>query len=304
MRKTQLILIVDDERFNLNVLSDLLRPLYTLSLAKNGAQALERAGTHHPDLIILDTGLPDMDGFELIRQFKAMDKTKDIPVLFIVPGGQTEEEEKGLELGASDFITKPFHPLLIKSRVRSHLRIVRQRKLLESIALLDGLTEIPNRRKFDERFPREWKRSSRAREPLSLALLDVDFLKRYNEVNGHTRGDEALREVAGILSQSLKRPADFAARMENGKFVMLLPDTPATGAMEFCEHIRAAIAELGLEHPGSHVADRLTASIGGSTHVPDASVDPHFLMELAENMLREAKRNGRNAVRWHQAIEV
>jgi diguanylate cyclase (GGDEF)-like protein len=298
MNNKQRILVVDDERFNLNVLADLLKTDYTVILAKNGAQALERAGKQPPDLILLDIMMPGMDGYQTLKALKENQTTREIPVIFITALGGGEEEEKGLLLGAVDYIVKPFQPAIVLARIKIHLKIVRQRKLLESIALLDGLTEIPNRRSFTERFTQEWQRAMRNGQPLSLGILDVDHFKEYNDTYGHGQGDEVLKTVAAILTRELKRTTDFAARYGGEEFAMLMPETDAKGAITLANRICKAIEELGIEHTGSAASQWLTVSIGGTTFVPAMEQTERQLFETADKRLYEAKRKGRNQAVW------
>ncbi len=298
MNNKQRILVVDDERFNLNVLADLLKTDYTVILAKNGEQALERAGKQPPDLILLDIMMPGMDGYQTLKALKENQTTREIPVIFITALGGGEEEEKGLLLGAVDYIVKPFQPAIVLARIKIHLKIVRQRKLLESIALLDGLTEIPNHRSFTERFTQEWQRAMRNGLPLSLGILDVDHFKQYNDTYGHGQGDEVLKTVATILTRELKRTTDFAARYGGEEFTMLMPETDAKGAVILANRICKAIEELGIEHAGSAASQWLTVSIGGTTLVPAMEQTERQLFETADQMLYNAKRKGRNQATW------
>ena len=122
----QKILIVDDERFNVNVLADLLKPNYKIMAAKNGEQALKAARiAHPPDLILLDIMMPEMDGYEVCRRLKGDDATRDIPVIFITAMGETSDETKGLEVGAVDYLTKPISPPIVQARVKTHLALRR-----------------------------------------------------------------------------------------------------------------------------------------------------------------------------------
>jgi len=149
------ILIVDDEKMNLKVLADLLKEDYSPILARDGEQALQHAfGDSPPDLILLDVVMPQMGGYEVIKRLKNNDKTNHIPVIFVTSLDSVLDEEHGLKLGAVDYITKPFSPPIVKIRVHNHLRIVHQYRLLDQLAYLDGLTEISNRRRFDEYFQR------------------------------------------------------------------------------------------------------------------------------------------------------
>ncbi|NDV23085.1 diguanylate cyclase [Desulfovibrio sp. JC022] len=293
------ILIVDDERLNLNVLSDLLRQDYKVVLAKNGNQALDRINSdNQPDLVLLDVIMPELDGYEVLRKIKSSDETKGIPVIFITALDSEHDEARGLEMGAVDYIRKPFHPPIVKARVKNHLTIARQRKLLEGLANLDGLTEMPNRRSFELALEREWRRCSRSGDKMSLAMLDVDCFKQYNDNYGHTAGDEVLKKVADLLQAEVQRPADVAARYGGEEFVLLLPETDSGGGRYIAEKIRVLISELGIKHEHSSVSNVLTVSLGGVTVVPSSFSKAQDLTVGADSMLYEAKRRGRNMVLW------
>src|SRR6185369_17428997 len=139
-----------DDGINRQVLASLLKPDYVVLLAKTGEQAIERAQRHLPDLLMLDVMMPDMDGYEVLRRLRADPATARIEVIFITGMGRPEDEAKGLKLGAADYITKPFNTTVVMARVATHLQVVRQRRLLEHLAHMDGLTELANRRRFDE----------------------------------------------------------------------------------------------------------------------------------------------------------
>ncbi|WP_320172044.1 diguanylate cyclase domain-containing protein [Maridesulfovibrio sp.] len=293
------ILIVDDERLNLNILSDLLRPDYKVVLAKNGAQAMDRINHEPPpDLILLDVLMPDIDGYEVMRRIKESEQTKNIPVIFITALNSKQDEARGLERGAVDYIRKPFHPPIVKARIKNHLTIARQRKLLEGLANLDGLTEMPNRRSFEMALEKEWRRCQRAGEVLSLVMLDVDCFKQYNDNYGHTSGDDVLRKVARVLLKEAKRPADIAARYGGEEFVIMLPETNAAGGRYISERIRSMIEALDIPHEHSSVNRVLTTSLGGVTLLPSSASDPQDLTVAADSMLYEAKHRGRNQVCW------
>lgn len=158
----QRILVVDDEKTNRMVLANLLGDDYVVVLARDGAQALERASSAEPpDLILLDVVMPGIDGYEVLRQLKENNHSRDIPVVFVTGLNGDEDEEKGLNLGAVDYIAKPFRPAIVRARVRNHLNFVWQRKQLEESALVDGLTRIANRRRLDATLAEEWRRLTR-----------------------------------------------------------------------------------------------------------------------------------------------
>ena len=294
----QKILIADDEHLNRRTLADSLRHDYTVILAKNGHQALERTRVHAPDLILLDIVMPGQSGYDVLRQLKDNSTTKDIPVIFISALDSEQEEEKGLLLGATDYISKPFRQSLVKARIANHMQMVRQRKLLEVLVNLDGLTNIANRRCFEETLQTEWARARRSRLPISVAMVDVDHFKEYNDHYGHGEGDKALRQVADTLSNSLKRPSDQVARYGGEEFVVLMPDTDSDGALSLMEHLRQTVENLAIAHSPSPTQDVLTISIGGATVLPDGQETPGELLHQADAALYRAKSQGRNRVIW------
>jgi|APLak6261674355_1056100.scaffolds.fasta_scaffold00414_4 diguanylate cyclase (GGDEF)-like protein len=304
MDNRQRILIVDDERINRKVLTDLLQDDHRIIVAKNGAQALKRVESDpHIDLILLDVMMPDMDGYEVLEQLKRSDKTKDIMVVFITALTSLDDEERGLRMGATDYIGKPFRPSIVKARVENYLQIVRQRKLLENLAGTDGLTEICNRRRFDELLELEWRRCERNGLPLSLVMVDVDYFKSFNDHYGHAHGDQVLKSIAKMLSWNLHRPADLAARYGGEEFVLLFPDTDTEGAISQAERIREAIEALSIPHNHSAAAGYVSISMGGATHHGELT-STQSLLEAADAALYKAKSQGRNCTVWANSLSV
>ncbi|MBF0421992.1 MAG: diguanylate cyclase [Magnetococcales bacterium] len=317
------ILIVDDERFNLTVLKDLLDPLYDIMVAKNGEQALKRSfSSPPPELIILDIMMPEMDGYQVIRQLKNDPVTRDIPVIFITAIGDANSEEKGLSLGAVDYITKPFSPAVVLARVKTHLglkhslqnertlnkqlstlnsdladknnQLVELNKRLRDLASIDGLTGIPNRRRFDEFLHQEWNRALRDQTPLSLILMDIDFFKPYNDNYGHAEGDDCLKKVARTMAASITRGIDLLARYGGEEFVCVLPDTDTSGMTKVGNRLREAIIAQKIPHEHSKAASHVTISMGGVSTIPDRQFLPENLIQSADQFLYKAKKQGRN----------
>jgi diguanylate cyclase (GGDEF)-like protein len=294
----QKVLVADDDPINRQVLAELLKPEYTVLLAKNGEQALERASRHAPDLVLLDVMMPDMDGFEVLRRLRADPATAQMAVIFISGLDRPEDEANGLKAGAADYIAKPINATVVMARVALHLQFVRQRRMLERLAHIDGLTELANRRRFDELYALEWERAQRSGRPLSLALLDVDAFKQYNDHYGHPAGDRALRAVARAARASLRSPADLAARYGGEELVLLLPDTDATEARAIVGRLCEAITALQVTHAASPVAPVLTVSAGGVTLGSHGAESAAALFEAADEELYRAKQAGRNRVVW------
>ncbi len=296
MNALQKVLVADDDAINREVLAELLKPEYTVLLAKDGTQALDRAVRHVPDLILLDVMMPDMDGFEVLRRLRDDPRTADIAVIFVSGLGHPEDEAQGLKMGASDYILKPFNATVVMARVALHLQMVRQRRMLEHLAHVDGLTELANRRRFDEVFELECQRALRHETALSIALLDIDAFKQYNDHYGHPAGDRALRAVARAAAAAVRRPGDLAARYGGEEIVLLMPDTDAAHARAVVERLRDALNRLEIAHVGSPVAPVLTVSVGGATLLPGE--DATALFAAADAHLYRAKQAGRNRVVW------
>ena len=292
----QKVLIVDDSATNRQMLGDLLQADYAVLLAKNGEEGVDLAQAHRPDVILLDVMMPGVDGHEVLRRLKEDERTSSLCVVFITGQDSPEEEERGLVEGASDYVTKPLHPMVVKARVALHMQVVRQRRMLETLANIDGLTELPNRRQFDAVFAAEWARSTRTGRPLSVAIIDVDFFKRYNDHYGHAMGDHALQLVARSLRKRIQRPADLVARYGGEEFVVIMPDTPPDGALELAERLRLGIEGLGIPHKRSSAAICITVSIGIASTLTEVTPTAEALLERADGRLYRAKKAGRNRV--------
>ncbi|MBK1619344.1 diguanylate cyclase response regulator [Lamprobacter modestohalophilus] len=294
------ILIVDDQPANIHALAKLLKDDYRIITATNATKTLELAQRDpRPDLILLDILMPDQDGYAICRELKADEATHAIPVIFVTALDQAQDEAKGLQLGAADYISKPFNPAIVRARVNNQVSLKLKTDLLEKIALQDGLTEIPNRRYFDRKLTQEWNRQSRHQYPLSLLMIDIDHFKLYNDHYGHGAGDECLRRVAQALAKVPARAADLVARYGGEEFVVLLPETDANGACEVGEQMRAAIHALALPHAYSPVADHITLSIGASMHQPQQPVtSAEALKQAADRALYQAKEQGRDRLVW------
>ena len=291
------ILIVDDQPANIHILAKALQPSYEIMAATSGSIALELVQrVDKPDLILLDVMMPEIDGYEVCRRLKENEKTKDIPVIFVTARTESSEEEVGLNLGAVDYIFKPYRIPIILARVRNHLNMKRKTDLLESLVSLDGLTGIPNRRKLDEMLAAEWRRAIRSGRPLSVVMMDIDHFKLFNDRFGHGAGDECLRQVASSLSMCVNRPGDLVARYGGEEFVAILPLTELAGALAIAERLVAVVAGLALPHLNSEVADHVTISAGCATTLPVKGASPEILLQAADASLYKAKQNGRNRV--------
>lgn len=292
----QTVLVVDDSALNRRMLTDLLRSDHSVIAARDGDQGLAMALQHQPDLVLLDVVMPGMDGHEVLRRLKADGRTAWIGVIFITGLDSAEEEERGLRAGASDYVTKPFHAAVVRARVALHLQLARQRRLLEQLARIDGLTEIPNRRDFDDTLAVETARAIRSGRGLAVALIDVDFFKQYNDHYGHAKGDRVLQRVARALQSGVRRPADMAARYGGEEFVLLMPETDLAGALARADWVRRGIEQLAIAHERSDVAPWVTVSLGVTHAILAEDLSGEALLLQADRRLYAAKRNGRNRV--------
>ena len=292
----QKVLIIDDLPTNIQVLSEILENEYEIFFATSGKEGLEIAQAEHPDLVLLDIMMPEMDGFEVCRRLKEDPATQSIPVIFVTAMRSAEDEAKGLELGAIDYITKPVTPIIVKMRVRNHMELKRHRDILADLSLMDGLTGISNRRRFDEALAKEWRRVARSRSPLSIIMIDIDFFKNFNDHYGHGAGDDCLKKVARALTGAPKRPGDLVARYGGEEFVALLPETSLSAATAIAERMRQAILDLNISHAYSDAGDRVSISLGVASSTPGPDDEAERLVQAADKHLYLAKQTGRNRV--------
>lgn len=296
--RKQLVLIIDDQKTNLKILGDILRQDTDIMLAQSAEQGFRKAEAYQPDLILLDVLMPDISGFELIKKLKHNSQTSSIPVIFITALNDSSHEEQGLRLGACDYIYKPFHAAIVQARVRLHLQLARQRKMLEQLAHIDPLTGIANRRKYDQVLDQYWRSALRQHSTLSIVMLDIDHFKEYNDHYGHAAGDKVLHQIAHRLKDSLKRPNDFIARYGGEEFVLLLPESDDQGSRQLIEQCLQAVEDLQLPHDYSPVSNIVTLSAGGISCQPSQYQEPLDAIKQADAMLYQAKQSGKNRVRW------
>lgn len=316
--RAALILVVDDNPDNIQFLGSLLvQQGYEIGIAQNGEQALKFIEERLPDLILLDIMMPNIDGYEVCRQLKASSLTKMIPVIFISAKVEAEDIIKGLEMGAVDYVKKPFNATELLLRVNTHLELKLSRERLEAeitkrsslqkqleqannelqlLSNLDGLTKIANRRRFDRCIKQEGLRAIREKTPLSLLMCDVDHFKNYNDTFGHQMGDACLQKIALAISSASQRPGDLTARYGGEEFAVILSNTSSSGALQIANMIRAAVQSLEIEHKGSPVSRFVTISIGIATMVTAESLSIETLILNADKALYRAKESGRDCI--------
>ena len=495
----KIILIVDDNPNNLQLLSQSLKKVgYKILIAQSGTRAIEIAKANHPDLILLDVMISNVDGFATCHHLKSNPSTKDIPVIFMTALKETKNKIQGFKLGAVDYITKPIKEEELLARIETHLSLqslrqnlaqdaaqqkllgkisdrirqsldlkliletateeirafldcdlvwlaqinnqsisikayassgitidfeeqipydrfllnlknhqhicstnnvngnifyskpdlqnkthkievnktknrkqkietildaqsllnpqarliapilinanqsadpatvkntlwgwliadqyklsrqweIREIDLLEKLttqlaigikqgllhqqlsklAIIDSLTNIYNRRYFDQQLYKEWYRLKRTSSPLSLIVCDVDCFKKYNDTYGHQLGDECLQKVAKAISTTLKRPGDVLTRYGGEEFAAILPHTPESGAIKVAEDMRIAVKELNIPHLDSSADSVVTISVGIASVIPDSENNPDLLLKAADLSLSQSKERGRDCI--------
>jgi diguanylate cyclase (GGDEF)-like protein len=287
----QTLLIIDD--------SPDIHELVTLWLSEEpveffscftGSEGVNEAARLSPDLILLDVDMPDIDGFEVCRRLKADPSTASIPIVFLTGAASTEEKLCGLELGAVDYVTKPFDPAELRARVRSSLRTKALVDMLSRKAMLDGLTGLFNRAYFDQRLAQNLALVARGGDPFGCMLIDIDHFKSINDRFGHPFGDRVLRSVAAELASNC-RQEDVVCRYGGEEFAILTPGQTVKGAQVLAERKRTAVEQISFLHEGRPV--QVTCSIG----VSDSTVSPaNEVVSRADACLYQAKHAGRNRV--------
>ncbi len=289
MSDKPIILIVDDDPINLQILANTLKDTYQLKVAINGSQAIQLAQKEPlPELILLDIGLPDMDGYEVLEQLKTNTDSKNIPIIFVTGKNQQKDEEKGLKMGAVDYITKPIHPIIVTARVKTQISLKQQKDLLLSLAVHDQLTGLYNRHFLMDCITRKTSFALRQDTDLSLIMLDIDHFKDVNDNYGHPTGDSVLKSIAQLL-QSCLRKEDIATRFGGEEFIILLDNCNQNIALEKAEHLRKSIEQLKPDNI------QVSCSFGVTqfNHTNDSIED---LIKRADLALYQAKEAGRNQV--------
>lgn len=289
-----LVLLIDDSPDVHRLLQVRLRhEQIQLVCCSRGHEGLELARQRRPSTILLDLDMPDMDGFEVLRALKDEPTTSSAPVIVLSGLHGSEDKVTAFDLGATDYVTKPFDLAELRARLRAALRLDHLLRLLAERADVDGLTGLGNRAHFDKRWAEKVAECNRYQTPLSLALLDVDFFKRVNDTWGHPAGDEVLQGIASMLQRECRTP-DVVCRYGGEEFVIVMPNTDPTDAANVAERIRQVMGQLKWpRHPESPI----TISIGVvGTRGKASGITPERWLEMADQNLYAAKRGGRNRV--------
>ena len=299
-----LILVVDDDKFTrLQIRQRMQREGYRVEEFTNGEQCLAAYTRLNPDIILLDGMMPVMDGFTCCAQLRTLPGGERTPVLMITGLEDEASVNWAFEVGATDYVTKPIHWAVLRQRVRRLLREVKLTQQLEQVnqelqqlATSDSLTQLANRRRFDEYLDQEWKRMVRDKTPLSLVLCDIDVFKAYNDTYGHQAGDHCLQLIARAISLAANRPADLVARYGGEEFVVVLPNIEDEGALHVAEKIQSNVRALDIIHANSPVSDYVTLSLGVASTILSDGFSPELLIAAADRALYQAKTEGPNRV--------
>lgn len=316
------ILVVDDSQAQLDrvlsVLRDRRREVragweYDVRTATTGKEAYRKVVADPPDLVLLDMGLPDMEGLEVLRRIKALPSEVFIPVIIVSARIDHDTKRRGWAIGASDYLVKPYEDqeLLWRCDAMLHIKSLQdqlratQQKLAEQ-SITDGLTGLKNRRHFDERLGEEFGRAQRYSDPVSLIMVDLDHFKRVNDQHGHQMGDQVLRGAAACIRASVRDP-DICARYGGEEFAVILPKTNLSGALAVAERIwrelggkvfRQEVAGAG---PAAPLELRMTASIGLAVYPSSEITSAALLVKHADEALYAAKASGRNTISIYRA---
>jgi diguanylate cyclase (GGDEF)-like protein len=287
MTMKQQILVIDDSKQIHSLIAGILADeSVEIQYAFEGKYGLILAASVRPDVILLDVEMPGMDGYETCKRLKADPSLFNIPVIFLTALSTTEDKVKGLELGAADYITKPFSPSELLARVRVSLRTHRAIQMLESHALVDFLTGLGNSAMFKSRLAAEVSLRVRTHKALACIAVDIDNFQAINDTQGHPFADRLLQTVAGIISKAI-RVEDVACRLGGDAFVILTPNTEMDDACLLGKRIEAALRKMQLNNRGFAVEVKCSVAVAPSIDLYDRN-----MFERANEAIDEAKKLG------------
>ena len=290
------LLIVDAEPGSLQTLCQSLNSESNLVFATSGEQAVNVATEMKSiDTILLNTQLPDISGFEACARLKSEDRLKTVPMVFLAEQMNDDDLAQCLRCGGVDYFTRSMPLAWLNAKLKSLLEFKHKTDLLTEIALLDGLTSIPNRDRFEEYLDIEWRRSLREFNTLAMIYVDIDSFTAFNEAYGLAAGDECLKRIARLMQNNCLRAADMVARYDDDEFVALLPGTELDNVLLVAEKMVEAAAQLNISHDGSSQGF-VSISAGVVTIDPGQDNKPTDLLDEVEEMLIQAQQSGGNQV--------
>ena len=287
------ILIVDDTVTNLDILSELLSD-YDVIEATNGKDALDIVEEDDIDLILLDIMMPEMDGFEVCKKLKENVETKNIPIIFITAKTDETSIVQAYDIGGADYVTKPFLPKELLSRVKKELQIQDMMAELKLLASTDPMTKLYNRRYFSKISEHTLDLAKREKKDLSIIMLDIDKFKNVNDTYGHNVGDEVIIHLANEMRKH-QRESDISARFGGEEFVILLPNTDSEGAKIVAQKLRESVENAKIVYDGTNTLS-YTISLGVSQIDLSKNQTIEDGLKESDDALYEAKETGRNKV--------
>ena len=286
--------LVAADRMALTAVRQALEDEFEVVAAGPGLDAFDQAATGGIACIILDLKLRGLDGFDVCRRLKTEPRTASIPVVFLTSINDRVDEASGFEVGAADYLWLPIKPLLVRARVRTQVELKELRERLEQLTLVDPLTGVANRAWFDTALESEWRRMARARRWLSIAVVDVDYLKRIIERQGQPAGDERLKTIAGSLARSARRAGDLVARFSAEEFAIILPEIEPQMMQGMMRVVMTGVVADAARADAGQRIDPVTVSIGAVTVVPGREKTIAGALAGADRSLGEARRAGRD----------
>jgi two-component system, cell cycle response regulator len=292
----QLVLAIDDSPDVHRLLEVRLRPEgLVLHHALTADEGLAKAIALKPDLILLDVHLPLLSGFEVCHRLKNDPVTAGIPIIFLTGASAVQTKVQAFDLGAVDYVVKPFEPAELRARVRAALRTKRFLDLLAARSHVDGLTGVWNRTYFDQRFGDEIAAAKRYGRVVSLVMLDLDHFKGHNDSFGHPFGDQVLQAVGDILHAVL-RSTDAPCRFGGEEFALILTETDEDGAQITAERVRRQIEQCEFRPRDRQIYVTASLGLAASAMFDSRSLDTSNMITAADDALYRAKHEGRNRV--------
>lgn len=291
------LLVIDDSAVQIEFLRSILKEDYEITACQTAEEGLRAAKEGGFSLILLDVVMPGADGFTVLRELKETELTRHVPVIMLTSLSDVQYEERGLVLGAVDYVAKPFSPVIIKARVRAHVQLYRYQMEFKKQATIDELTGVANRRYYEQMSAARWGEAIRFHLPLSICMFDIDKFKVYNDTYGHPAGDQVISSVAKTVSAHFQRATDLFARYGGEEFVAVFIGNDAKSAFEHMKAVRQSVEDLHIPCT-SGISPWVTISAGGVSVLPTAEDRYETYLKLSDTMLYDAKRLGRNMVVW------